>query len=94
MGNSQLFVSSETSVVIYIFLVLIQTVTTTVIVFVPFDRYGPHPAVSFFLIDMTMLFAIIMAAHYGPAWIQDELEEPKENTHPIYGDLGPNRGFD
>ncbi|KAI8079125.1 hypothetical protein BDF21DRAFT_419503 [Thamnidium elegans] len=91
--NNQLFnEDNATSVVIYIFLVLIQAITTTVILYGSSNSNGAHPAVVFFLTDVPMYIAIIIAAHFGPVWIGDELKIKKVNGNTKSDDLEANHG--
>ncbi|KAG2237299.1 hypothetical protein INT48_009032 [Thamnidium elegans] len=85
--NRQHFsVDSETTVIIYIFLVLIQTITTTVTMYRYAGNDDIRSAFDFFLIDLPMDIAIIIAAHRGPVRIGDA------NINSKSGDLEVNHG--
>lgn len=84
---------SESTVVYYILLVLIQAITTTVILYSPLSDNGVHPAVVFFLVDLTMYIAILIAANRSPVWIGDELKERKSDVNTNSGDLEANHGL-
>ncbi|GAA5810197.1 hypothetical protein MFLAVUS_003616 [Mucor flavus] len=90
-NNQHFNVDSGATVVIYIFLVIIQAVTTTIIMFSSVAEEGVHPAVVFFLTDLTMDIAIILATSYGPVWIGDKSGEKIVEVNRKFGDLEANR---
>ncbi|KAI9274016.1 hypothetical protein EDC94DRAFT_654933 [Helicostylum pulchrum] len=92
-NKQRLYAGSEASVIIYIFLVLIQTITTTAILYSPSGDNGTNTAFVFFLVDLPMDIAILIAAHYGPVWIGDKLKGGKSNVNNNSGDLEASRGY-